>query len=65
VIPSITICARFSLYFSHITSPSPFAALLSTPGFCWVSSGCPALVCRGLRPMSLAFTLLIFILVFF
>jgi hypothetical protein len=48
--------------------PSPsFAALMSTPGFGLVPSGCPAVmawVCRGLRPVNVAFALLIFILVF-
>jgi hypothetical protein len=38
---------------------------MSTPGFGLVPSGCPTMVFRGLRPVNVAFTLLIFILVFY
>jgi hypothetical protein len=49
---------------SHIPCPSPFAALMSTPGLCWLSSGCPTWVCQGLHPVNVTYTLLIFILFF-
>jgi hypothetical protein len=43
----------------NITCPSPFAAIVSTPGFCLVPSGLAHL---GV-PVNGAFALLIFILV--
>jgi hypothetical protein len=63
----------FSLYvtvliyiISHITCPSPFAALVSTPGFVWCLLGALLGYVGELRPVNVAFTLLlIFILVFF
>jgi hypothetical protein len=51
----------FYLILFHIT---PFA-LVSTPGFGLVPSGCHAWVRQGPRPVNVTFALLIFILVFF
>jgi hypothetical protein len=67
LIPFIPIWAVWVYIISHITCPSPFTALMSTPDFVWCLLGAlPTLVCVGeLRPVNVAIALLIFILLWY
>jgi hypothetical protein len=64
----ILIWTRFSFYhFTHDVSLLCRATLMPTAHLGLVPYGCPtvvAWVCRGLRPVNVAFALLIFILIF-